>query len=861
MRNGIRDLKERSKYREKLLESIIKRSDPIKSFPNTENFLVLARQWNSWYPSSYKVEGGCYFFNINKEIIIIDPGFNTLEEIIRHKLDIRLIRHVFVTHFHPDHYENLIKLLTRLTSHINKITIYLNSTTFQHFIIYKKDNTEFIELKPGVIIDLEIPREDKEFNIKLIVGKSFHREIGGAMNSIGLKFVLDPKEGGERFFIGFMSDTDGLEEYIDYYQSFYNDCQILVPHLGSIHKFPNGYKHLYLSGLMALLKKLRKDNKMIFLGEFGFELGSDRAFYMGLSEIFPEHISYEILCKTIYEFSRGQSEDSLLIGKFLAQRFEACIKKIRTRKIITEIIFPLIILDHELSKKGYLYREYEDKIIKKLKLKLEQFKSHYSENDFKILWWEFLKAVIFEASDLSIYKDKMIEKMSIWGFEDLRQEFDKTITNFIPYLTEEFKDYLINELTDGMALIFGNRTSNLDYILPRGHFTEVYEYPDILIEQIKNFTGFTNELRKILSKKWGLLFSFLFFAYFLIRLKEISESRKDLLDEDGRKKICEYLINETEHRILPVHPSYKIHFFKSKGMYIEGHCKNKKHLSRVELSNFNRNWNFFLMGTIEEYIDVIPMDNCETCGFWMDMEISQEPPQYIVEEHIKQYYVELNRRINEFRCSVDDATELYDIFLIFNVVDNDVFRCVKSDMFLEKLKNLIEEERDPDLMLLHPKLLLFDKIGEIVKERLEPKTNEEKRILFQRLLFNEMVMKDEYHYKILDNDQLIDIFRTALEEADITFKIKCLVEIARIFSLKVDNGEKLIENSLFTTFKKMFIIIFFPLIENPNAHIEKYETFTKYRSFLSNLHKLGYPFKIYVKQINRNIYDIIKRKK
>ncbi|GAH67759.1 unnamed protein product, partial [marine sediment metagenome] len=58
----------RSKYREQLLEDIVKKSEPIMNFKNKENFLVLAREWNSWYPSTLKVKGGCYFFNINQEI-------------------------------------------------------------------------------------------------------------------------------------------------------------------------------------------------------------------------------------------------------------------------------------------------------------------------------------------------------------------------------------------------------------------------------------------------------------------------------------------------------------------------------------------------------------------------------------------------------------------------------------------------------------------------------------------------------------------------------------------------------------------------------------------------------------------------
>jgi len=135
--NQLNEIIKRSQNRELLLEKIVKELDPIKNFLDSRNFLIFARQWNSWYPSMLNVRGGCYLFNINKEIIIIDPGFNTLEVIKEKDLDLRLIKHIFITHFHPDHFENLIAIIKRLTSKKNKILVYLNSTAYKQFKIYK----------------------------------------------------------------------------------------------------------------------------------------------------------------------------------------------------------------------------------------------------------------------------------------------------------------------------------------------------------------------------------------------------------------------------------------------------------------------------------------------------------------------------------------------------------------------------------------------------------------------------------------------------------------------------------------------------------------------------------------------------
>ena len=42
----IEKLEKRAEFREELIEKIVKDSQIIQNFPNPENFLVLARQWN-----------------------------------------------------------------------------------------------------------------------------------------------------------------------------------------------------------------------------------------------------------------------------------------------------------------------------------------------------------------------------------------------------------------------------------------------------------------------------------------------------------------------------------------------------------------------------------------------------------------------------------------------------------------------------------------------------------------------------------------------------------------------------------------------------------------------------------------------
>jgi len=311
----LEEIKERAENRENLLENIVEKSDPIKNFPKKDNFLALSRQWNSWYPSSLEVEGGCYIFNINQEIIIIDPGFNSLEALKRLGLDIRLIRYIFVTHFHPDHFANLIKLITRRTSRKNKLKVYLNTTTYDQFKIYSKGATEFEEINPEMVLRLKFEKEIS-FKVKVSILKCYHKEVGGATKSIGLKFTLE-HINGNKILIGFMSDTDGSNEYMNYYKSVYDECNILIPHLGALHKEPLGDKHLYKNGLNSLLNRLSLEDRLIILGEFGFELATEAEFKRVLKELIPESLNYNDLVNMIHNLSNQDPDTQFFLGQLL----------------------------------------------------------------------------------------------------------------------------------------------------------------------------------------------------------------------------------------------------------------------------------------------------------------------------------------------------------------------------------------------------------------------------------------------------------------------------------------------------------------------------------------------------------------
>lgn len=248
---------------------------------------VVARKWNSWYPSYFDTEGGCYAFitrdsnrnmKENKGAIVIDPGFK-FWDILRkfYNLEPHDVRSIIVSHYHPDHSMGLYELLTVTNETEYPYNYYLNKTSFEAFKPFQGKYNKIVELTEGERIRLVkytplIAKKRSSFydnrdgnkNISIDDGnlkeeifveilKTFHREIGNRSNSIGLKFLIKTdKEEQELVILG---DTDGSRIYIDRYLNYMKDAKIIVLHLGSFteQSYGDGNKHLYKNGLIDIL--------------------------------------------------------------------------------------------------------------------------------------------------------------------------------------------------------------------------------------------------------------------------------------------------------------------------------------------------------------------------------------------------------------------------------------------------------------------------------------------------------------------------------------------------------------------------------------------------------------------------------
>ncbi len=129
----------------------------IKSYDmseNGKNYVQVLRQWNSYTPimssSQNYSKGGGYFLNVEKIGIVIDPGFNFIENFIDSGHKFHEINKIFISHAHNDHTADIESILTLLhkynenakgTDYIEKILEReeLNPSTIYTDLITKLD--------------------------------------------------------------------------------------------------------------------------------------------------------------------------------------------------------------------------------------------------------------------------------------------------------------------------------------------------------------------------------------------------------------------------------------------------------------------------------------------------------------------------------------------------------------------------------------------------------------------------------------------------------------------------------------------------------------------------------------------------
>jgi hypothetical protein len=266
-----------------------------------QNKIVILRRWQSINPriprpDAQKIRGGGYFLFWQNKGIVIDPGFDFIQNFYDEGFSLGDIDAVMVSHSHPDHDDDLSTLTALIqewneyyesvgecdpNGRIRKIDIFLNESANLKFsawlmssgvkigrliplpsTLWDKDSDEPFQgrIRGGpVIIDLR-----EYYNLKLEVIPAWHDDVIGKTEAVGLKFHLyDPKinlktEGKDNKIgiLGYTGDTGaygtddaGLNRGGDKrIEDYYKDCDVLIAHLGDIR-------------IRELLTKIGKDKK------------------------------------------------------------------------------------------------------------------------------------------------------------------------------------------------------------------------------------------------------------------------------------------------------------------------------------------------------------------------------------------------------------------------------------------------------------------------------------------------------------------------------------------------------------------------------------------------------------------------
>ncbi len=238
-------------------------------------------------------KGGGYFLKWGGIGIVIDPGFNFIENFHSQGLRIQDIDYVFITHAHIDHCVELEAILTLLFEFNDthdtdkKITLYLNLGAYKKYgdwltSCQKKqiEKIHVIDSESNIIIKKGWPG----YPIFVKPTKAMHSEIWDKNYCLGFIFTLCDKNNDIEHCIGLTGDTGWSNEIM--WQ--YSGCDLLVLHIGGI-KEKEIYRlgpvnesdrlyenHLGVLGTTLMLHNLMKPGaarvKLALISEFGEEL-------------------------------------------------------------------------------------------------------------------------------------------------------------------------------------------------------------------------------------------------------------------------------------------------------------------------------------------------------------------------------------------------------------------------------------------------------------------------------------------------------------------------------------------------------------------------------------------------------------
>ena len=287
MRPGYKERRSLGDLSGRTVSESLKKSHEVKSmylndYKGANKFVVL-RRWQSFNPKiprprdNNNVRGGGCFLLWRGKGIVIDPGYDFIQNFYEEGFSVNDIDAVVITHSHPDHDDDFSSLTTLIREwnsyhekmgyekdELSKIDVFLNESTHIKFsawlkatgkgigkviplplVVWEDYSTETTEAIRGknVIIYL---REKYYLDIEVV--PAWHNDVIGRTSAVGLKLHLFSETHSDTenkvAIIGYTGDTmaynlkskdnkNGETKSLSINDQ-YSDCDMLIAHLGDI---------------------------------------------------------------------------------------------------------------------------------------------------------------------------------------------------------------------------------------------------------------------------------------------------------------------------------------------------------------------------------------------------------------------------------------------------------------------------------------------------------------------------------------------------------------------------------------------------------------------------------------------------
>jgi tetratricopeptide (TPR) repeat protein len=325
--------------------------DQKPNIVDERTYLKVLRRWNSYTPiiaNNFHIsKGGGYFLKINGTGIVIDPGFNFIDNFKGSGYKFDEIDNVIVSHAHNDHtsdLESIITLLNKCNSKRKGLKDYISDDTTRADIAKNKNCS--LDIIPDSEIEAEFEKSKRRKKIGIFLTKSTNKKYTGMLDlhskndyechTIEAGEKKEIKDSSDKHVVVFdvikakhddvISDKDSVgfifyvdksiliytgdtgwsedieKQYKKIAEEFKEHEIILLAHIGGFKEYEKNYmiekekqksfykNHLGRLGLVKICEILKP--KICLISEFGEEIGNYR---ISIAKIFNEAFKEEIV--------------------------------------------------------------------------------------------------------------------------------------------------------------------------------------------------------------------------------------------------------------------------------------------------------------------------------------------------------------------------------------------------------------------------------------------------------------------------------------------------------------------------------------------------------------------------------------